>query len=82
VVPYWVIALASTAIAAAVTGAANAMFIGEPRTARTVINAVAYMLAYGVLFFAKYCVFHRWLFAPRVTAARYESKDDAPLPSR
>lgn len=65
VVPYWVTALISTALAALGTGAANALFADESRGVRTVINAAAYMLVYGVLFVAKYVVFHRWLFAPR-----------------
>lgn len=64
VVPYWATALISTALAALGTGAANALFADESRGVRTLINAVAYMLVYGVLFVAKYVVFHRWLFAP------------------
>jgi putative flippase GtrA len=64
VVPYWATALVSTALAALGTGAANDIFADEPRGMRTLINAAAYMLVYGVLFIAKYIVFHRWLFAP------------------
>jgi putative flippase GtrA len=64
VVPYWATALISTVLAALGTGAANAIFADEERSVRTVINAVAYMLVYGVLFVAKYVVFHLWLFAP------------------
>jgi putative flippase GtrA len=65
VVPYWATALISTALAALGTGAANAIFADESRSVRTVINAAAYMLVYGVLFVAKYVVFHWWLFAPK-----------------
>lgn len=64
VVPYWATALVSTVLAALGTGAANAIFADQPRDVRTLINAAAYMLVYGVLFVAKYFVFHRWLFAP------------------
>ena len=64
VVPYWATALISTVLAALGTGAANAIFADEERSVRTIINAAAYMLVYGVLFVAKYIVFHRWLFAP------------------
>jgi putative flippase GtrA len=64
VVPYWATALVSTLLAALGTGAANALFADEPRGVRTLINAVAYMLVYGVLFVVKYVIFHRWLFAP------------------
>lgn len=64
VVPYWATALISTALAALGTGAANALFADQSRGVRTVINAVAYMLIYGVLFVAKFVIFQRWLFAP------------------
>jgi putative flippase GtrA len=62
IVPYWTTALLSTAIAAAVTGAVNAACAGDSRDVRTVINAAAYMVTYGVLFIVKYAVFQR-LFA-------------------
>lgn len=76
VVPYWATALISTALAALGTGTANTIFADESRGTRTVINAVAYMLVYGVLFVAKYVVFHRWLFAP--AAERAEGAAAAP----
>ncbi len=75
IVPYWATALLSTLIAAIGTGAANAWFIAEPRATRTMINAAAYMLIYGVLFLAKYVIFQKWLFAPPAPA-----DDGAPIP--
>jgi putative flippase GtrA len=63
VVPYWITALLSTAIAATVTGAVNAAGSGDSRDVRTLVNATAYMLTYGVLFVVKFAVFQR-LFTP------------------
>ena len=79
VVPYWVTALVSTALAAVATGAANDAFANYSRDTRTIINAVAYMLTYGVLFIAKYIIFDRVLFAHRPqpeAIARTVSLDD------
>jgi putative flippase GtrA len=64
VVPYWTIAVTSTILAALATGAANSAAIDEPRATRTLINGGAYMAAYGVIFVAKYLIFHNWLFKP------------------
>jgi putative flippase GtrA len=76
VVPYWGTALSSTAIAAVVIGAVNGAMLGEPRSTRTIINAAAYMLTYGVLFILKFVIFHRWLFAPLpATAAERLDRD-------
>jgi putative flippase GtrA len=69
VVPYWATALISTGLAALGTGAANALFASQPRGARTIIDAAAYMLVYGVLFVAKFVIFQRWLFAPPAAAS-------------
>lgn len=77
VVPYWATALLSTLIAAVGTGAANAWFITEPRSTRTVINAAAYMLIYGVLFVAKYVFFQKWLFAPPAVANDAATSSDS-----
>lgn len=76
VVPYWATALISTALAALGTGAANALFADEPRGVRTLINAAAYMLVYGVLFVAKYVIFHRWLFAPPAEPVTAQPRTD------
>ena len=72
VVPYWGTALISTVLAALGTGAANAIFSGEPRGVRTAIDAAAYMLVYGVLFVAKFVIFQRWLFAPTTQSAGHD----------
>jgi putative flippase GtrA len=69
VVPYWLTALVSTALAALATGWANSAFLDHSRPTRTIINAAAYMLTYGVLFVLKFWLFHRWLFAPSRTEA-------------
>jgi putative flippase GtrA len=69
VVPYWATALISTGLAALGTGAANALFASQPRGVRTIIDAAAYMLVYGVLFVAKFVIFQRWLFATPPAAA-------------
>jgi putative flippase GtrA len=73
VVPYWVTALVSTGLAAFATGAANDAFASYSRDTRTIVNAAAYMLTYGVLFIAKYIVFDRVLFAHRPTADTAET---------
>ena len=65
VVPYWATALVSTVLAALATGAANDAFADYSRDTRTIVNATAYMLTYGVLFIAKYILFDRVLFAHR-----------------
>lgn len=62
VAPYWATAIASAIIASLGTGAADHAVLAEPRLVRTVINAAAFMITYGLLFIAKYVVFHR-LFA-------------------
>jgi putative flippase GtrA len=67
VIPYWTTALLSTALAAVVTGAVNAACSGDSRGVRTIINAAAYMVTYGVLFVVKFAVFQR-LFTPGATA--------------
>jgi putative flippase GtrA len=59
VLPYWITALLSAAIAAVVTGAVNAACSGDTRDVRTLINAAAYMLTYGALFVVKFAVFQR-----------------------
>jgi putative flippase GtrA len=76
VVPYWVVALVSTAAAALATGAANAAFAAWSRDARTIINATAYMATYGVLFVAKYVIFDQILFADRAGASGAASASD------
>lgn len=81
VVPYWATAVISTALAALGTGAANALFADESRGTRTLINAAAYMLVYGVLFVAKFVIFQRWLFAPAPEAAGTDAlTPSAPVP--
>lgn len=65
VLPYWATVVVSTALAAVVTGAVNHAVLSEPRAERTLINAGAYMLTYGVIFVAKFLLFQR-LFASRV----------------
>jgi putative flippase GtrA len=77
VLPYWLTALASTALASFGTGGLNAAFASEPRGTRTVIDAVGYMAIYGVIFGAKYLLFQNWLFAaPALTSA-----EPAPAPA-
>ncbi|MCU1656360.1 MAG: hypothetical protein JWO57_1016 [Pseudonocardiales bacterium] len=70
VLPYWLTALVSTALAAVVTGWVNGAFASEARETRTLINALSYMTIYGVIFAAKYVLFQKWLFVrPALTAA-------------
>lgn len=64
VLPYWATVVVSTALAAVVTGAVNHAVLSEPRAERTVINAAAYMLTYGVIFVVKFLLFQQ-LFAAR-----------------
>jgi putative flippase GtrA len=76
VVPYGVSVVVSIVVAALATGAANAAFINQPRSTRTVINAAAFVAAYGVLFVVKYFVYHKVLFKPTpiTEAARAEAE--------
>lgn len=67
VVPYWVAAIASIIAAAYATGAVNDAVSTWSRDARTAINAIAYMAAYGVLFVAKFLFFNHWLWATNAT---------------
>jgi putative flippase GtrA len=78
VVPYWATALISTLIAALGTGLANALFADQPRGIRTIINATAYMVIYGVLFVAKFVIFQRWLFAPAEADAAHSASETPP----
>jgi putative flippase GtrA len=68
IMPYWTTALLSTAIVAAVIGVANDAVDNWSRGTRTLVNAGAYMLTYGVLFLVKYVIFHFWLFKPPTAA--------------
>jgi putative flippase GtrA len=77
VLPYWLTALASTALASFGTGGLNAAFASEPRVTRTVIDALGYMAIYGAIFGAKYLLFQNWLFA----AAALRSGEPAPSPA-
>jgi VIT1/CCC1 family predicted Fe2+/Mn2+ transporter len=69
VVPYWATCLSIALLAAVVTGAANALFINEPRGIRTIINASAFLMTYAVTTTFKYLFFHRVLFKPPARAA-------------
>ncbi len=62
VAPYWATAIISTVVAAVVIGFVNDAFINDSRAVRTVLNATAYMVTYGVIFVAKFVLFERVLF--------------------
>ena len=63
VVPYWATAIFSTIVAALVIGVVNDAFINYSRDVRTVLNATAYMVTYGVIFVGKFILFEKVLFA-------------------
>lgn len=65
VAPYWATAIISTLLAAGVTGAVNDALLQHSREVRTIVNAIAYMATYGVIFIAKFLLFDKWLFAGR-----------------
>ena len=83
VVPYWATCLSIALLAAVVTGAANALFIHEPRGTRTIINATAFLLTYAVTTTFKFLFFHRVLFkpAPITDAASAETGSSESVPA-
>lgn len=58
---YWTTSILSTAVSTAVTKivAANIALRGTPRA---LVLGAAFLGTYGVMWFAKYLVYHRWLF--------------------
>lgn len=61
VIPYWATIIVTAIVASLVTGAVNSVLrsSGASRGIRTLVDLLAYLGTYGVMFVAKYVVFHR-----------------------
>ena len=73
--PYWATIVVTAVLAALVTGAVNGVLRGSgvSRGIRTAVDLVAYLGTYGVLFTAKYLLFHR-MFTSRTEVAPSSSE--------
>lgn len=62
---YWTITLTTAAIAVGVTTGVDAWIRGSvtSRGEQSLLLATVYLLAYGVVFIAKFVLFDRWVFA-------------------
>src|SRR5205814_5450973 len=60
-IPYWRTVVLSAIVAAAVTGGVNALLrhLHADRPVRTLVNTIAFVGTYGVLFLVKYRLFDR-----------------------